>query len=175
MYRGLVVALSLVLVTEAKAQEYCVACEGPKATYICSFKEKAAGATDSALQLYCITELAKSGPHASCSIDRGKTTPCKGEARVLEAPPNALDSAKIPLVPTPADKAAATKADAPAASDTPMNEPAPEQSAGTPAEQPAEAQGKTGAEESTLQKAGNAITNTAKKSWKCVTSLFGDC
>ncbi len=202
-----VAALGVPLLSAAAA-EFCVSCDGPAAQYACSIDGAAALSGDPRLKLYCMTELAKSGGHASCSIDRAQPKPCGGIAKVLGAP-EGLELAK-PQAPAPAGIAppeaeAAPPDDATAAKPNPAA-PAPAQApqpdaqettvAKTPvppktvkemvdksSEQTAESLEKTGEAASSaaksagtaLEKAGQAIGDAAKKTWTCVTSLFGDC
>jgi hypothetical protein len=93
------------------ASEYCVVCAGPDATYRCQVGGVAPTGreTDPRLQLLCISEIAKSGAHDSCSIDRKATSAgageaCPGELRVIAAPigpppgatPAAVDAPGLP-------------------------------------------------------------------------------
>ncbi len=90
----------LALTFGAAAQEFCVTCSGPEASYRCVIGGDGTAAGRSARgQFLCITELAKAGGHASCSATRGQENPCPGETRTvmfslgdpgaspLEAPP----------------------------------------------------------------------------------------
>lgn len=71
----------------ATAAEYCVSCSGPDASYRC---EIGGNATDARAWLQCITELAKSGGHDSCSVDRNAPSPCPGIHKVLTPPEGAV-------------------------------------------------------------------------------------
>lgn len=101
------------------AAEFCVTCEGPAAQYSCQFDDASATLNDSRLKLFCITELAKSGPHASCSVDRSRAAPCAGEARHLALPDGIEPSLPLPetqtAAPPPDAAPAAAPEDAPAA------------------------------------------------------------
>lgn len=79
-------AVSAAATAAARGAEFCVTCEGPPAQYACQFDATQASLNDSPLKLLCITELAKSGPHASCSVDRAQTPPCAGQVRHLALP-----------------------------------------------------------------------------------------
>ncbi len=58
--------------TGATAQEYCVTCTGPDASYRCLIGgDVPMAARASRGQFLCITEIAKAGGHASCSAARG--------------------------------------------------------------------------------------------------------
>ena len=213
-----------------RAAELCVACTGPDARYACEI-DGAGETPDSRLTLYCMTELAKAGGHASCSVERAKSAPCQGEkkllanpnpggipsdsaAGVIDAPAAATSDVTAPSAPKPADPLTATDAPAP----LPASQPAiteipksgtPPQTAGQPktaAELEAVAEPKTveemvkkGTETAgqelqdggkaageaagnvaqsaggALSKAGKAVGDAAKKTWTCITSLFGSC
>ena len=77
-------APNLVLAASAGAQEFCVTCASPEASYRCLIGGEAPMAARSSRgQFLCITELAKAGGHASCSATRGQATPCPGETRTV--------------------------------------------------------------------------------------------
>jgi hypothetical protein len=168
------------LALPAGAQEYCVTCSGPDAKYRCIIGgDTGSAARTSRGQLLCITELAQSGNHESCSVGRTTGEPCEGEPRTVVFT-GAAEAALPPMSEPPPAEAESPPL---AAGD------------GAPAEAPAQAPSKTVEElakqtaESTgegLKKAGEAVSNTAKstgeavgnavsKTWKCMTSLFSDC
>jgi hypothetical protein len=181
----------------ASAQEFCVTCTTPDATYRCVIGGDSAAAKSSRGQLLCITELAKSGHHASCSAGRNTSGTCPGELRTVMMPPGAepmapplADTAPItppPAIPGPYAKqpvaaqapgAPHPPADLPPAGATPEGT-TPEGAA--PAEAPAPEAAPQTVEEG-LKKAGKAVTDTGnavgnaiKKTWTCLSSLFGDC
>lgn len=78
--------LALIAATSANATELCVKCTGPDASYACVIGGNSNATIDTVAKLYCITALAKSGSHASCSIDRSATPPCRGERKELPIP-----------------------------------------------------------------------------------------
>ena len=188
----------------AAATEYCVTCEGPAAEYACTFDGAAGTASDTRLKLLCITELAKAGQHASCSVDRQQQTPCKGAVRQLampsgmdiDVPPSAADAGATPVLTPSAKPEPAPQTDPvptavppqppPAATDDPTQAAAPPTTVkeavekGVASTEKAIEEGGNAAGEaakatgSTLEKAGKAVGNAAKKTWDCITS-FGDC
>ncbi len=92
------------LLTGAAAQEFCVTCSGPDATYRCVIGgEATVAARNSRGQFLCITELAKAGGHKSCSAARGQATPCPGETRTVMF--TVGDPGASPLEPLPSDGA----------------------------------------------------------------------
>jgi hypothetical protein len=180
-----IVLLALVacgLASHASAQEYCVTCTGPPAKYRCIIGGNAKP-TPSRGQLLCITELAQSGNHESCSVGRTTSEPCQGEPRTVMFT-SAAEAALPPLDQPPPGSAPLEAKSPPLAAGEPPPSEAPAQ--GPPqtveelAKQTVDASGKG------LKKAGQAVSNTAKstgkavgnavsKTWKCVTSFFSDC
>lgn len=170
----------------AVAATYCVTCDEPQARYACSVDAP----PNAGLQLYCMSELAKAGHHARCTISRGEQSTCGGDVRTLAAPQGLLGQPALSAAPKDA-----------AAGGTPEQPPTqPEQDADAlkqKNQQPKTVQeiieksggaavdglSKTGeaavdVTEQTggvLQNAGNSIAGAAKKTWTCVVSLFGDC
>jgi hypothetical protein len=176
--------------TNARAESYCVACFGPDAIYRCIIADAPAGAApDPRNQVQCIKQLAKSGAHTRCSVERFSAKGCNGPERVISPSADA-----IPLTPPP--PAEATQA-TPLDSDGVETEPIPVEQAITPAGPPqtVEELAKTTVESTKkglgdvgtsvknttekagekIEDAGSAIGNAAKKSWDCVTSLFSNC
>lgn len=187
-------ALALALSAGAVAQEYCVTCTGPDATYRCLIGgEASAAARTSRGQFLCITELAKAGGHASCSAARGQATPCSGETRTvmfsLGDPAASPLEATAPLPPgqQPANPPPAVAAPLapgqelpPVALPPPGQPPVPHQAPAETGTAPAEP--KPNMVEDLANKTGKAVSDTGKavggavkKSWDCVASLFGDC
>lgn len=181
----------------AWSTDFCVTCAGPEAHYTCTYDDASADPTDSRLKLNCITELAKAGQHATCSVDRTQKAPCGGPVKIL-AMPGGLEVAPAPGAVVPNDHSG-TAAVPPAA---PGSQPAPQQSAnetavpkddappktveemvkkGTASTGEAlEKTGETAVEAakttgSAIGNAGKAVGDAAKKTWNCITSLFGNC
>jgi hypothetical protein len=170
----------------ARGESYCVACYGPDAIYRCVIADAPAGtAPDPRNQVQCIKQLAKSGSHARCSVERFSTAGCNGPERVIQP---AMEA--IPLAPLPTQPEGATG--------NPVLHEATEQPAAAAPKKPPETveelakstveSTKKGIDnigssvKTTTEKAGeqlggvgNAIGSAAKKSWDCVTSLFSDC
>jgi hypothetical protein len=188
-----VALLAILPLTAAHAQagQFCVSCTGPDAHYACTF-DGADDTNDASLKLLCITELAKSGKHASCSVDRSQVKPCAGAVKAL-AVPEGYQPAPAPPPPVEAAKPAVVPA-APAAA---LAKPSPDSTAAKPDAPPKTVQemvekgtsnaaksleqgGDTAVEAAkstggVIQKAGKAVGDAAKKTWTCVTSFFGDC
>jgi hypothetical protein len=179
------------LAAGAMAQEYCVTCTGPDASYRCLIGGDAPmAARASRGQFLCITEIAKAGGHASCSAARGQATPCPGETRTVMFPPG--DPGGAPLAETPAARpmqpappTAPLAPLAPAKEYAPAPLPPPDQQQAVPHDPQAPGapeEAKPNAVENFAKKTGEAVTETGnavgnamKKTWNCVASLFGDC
>ncbi len=193
----------------ATATEYCVGCSGPDATYRCQIEgASASGPADPVSQILSINKIATEGGHERCSIERFSKEGCDGPVKVIAGnsgvdavstgddtvPGSAPDPSAAPTNDTPAKAEDAT----PAADGNakPAVEAAAEpKAADDKPPQTVEAlakQSMTSTKEN-LDKAGNAvsdgakkagdqiegagsaITAAAKRSWTCVTSLFSDC
>jgi hypothetical protein len=93
----------LAMPAAAGAATMCVTCVGPDATYRC-VSEAASSPTDARYQYLCITEIAKSGGHQSCSVSRNASGPCDGPERVVGlAPAFDTNHAPQPITATPGD------------------------------------------------------------------------
>lgn len=173
----------------------CVICEGPAVRYACTFNDSTAQPGDSRLRLLCITELAKAGGHASCAVDRTAQGACGGTVKVLALPDGGLPPALQPpaaanALPTTATGTPAAQLPAtpqPTAGAEPAHSDAPPKTVqemiakGTvSASKSLEKTGEVAAESAkstgtAIESAGTAVGNAAKKTWNCITSLFGDC
>lgn len=197
---GLVAAIGALLfpITPSIAQEACVRCDEPFAIYRCQVDSPDL-VPSSPIQFMCITELAKRYGHRTCAVSRDTGANCGGQL-VIIAPPSG-----IPVAPPPPNYAAETappgepaapqeQADAQQNPDNPTD-PAPVASPpeGPPetveelAKQTATASkkglkkaGKTVVDAAkttgkAIEKTGDVIGSAAKKTWRCLSSLFGDC
>ncbi len=177
-------APNLVLAAGAFAQEFCVTCASPEATYRCLIGGGAStGSIASRGQFLCITELAKAGGHSSCSATRGQATPCPGETRTVmftvgdpEASP--LEATPMAAPPAPVAPLAPTKDISPVPLPPPGQPqpppPAPQTTEGPEPEPNAVEKFAKNTGEA-ITETGTAVGNAAKKTWDCVASLFGDC
>lgn len=142
----------------ARAQDICIVCEEPRATYRCVAQDGPTRPSDAHLQLACITELAKSGGHASCSASRKQTGPCEGAVRQVSA-----GAAPQVLSQPPGGTPDASRGEA---GKKPKGPP-------ETVEELAKQTAKSTKEQ--IVKAGDSVGGAAKKSWRCLTSLFKDC
>lgn len=166
----------------ASAQEYCVDCKSPDAIYRCVIDNS--GRPGVPLKMQCMTALAQSGKHASCSIKGGTVFDCDGpifrlDARLPVTPP--ISPAAPPPeksgATNPTGPPAETKRSEPAAppSASPKREPQPTKTDGTPRTVEALAKEMTKSSSETLDKAGGAIANGARQTWDCIASFFKSC
>lgn len=174
------------LAAAASAEEYCVTCMEPDAKYRCVVEGGASPAAETSQgQLLCITELARSGGHVSCSVGAATSGPCIGDVRTVMFP-NPAEVAAPPLAAGPPTAASrdAEPPPAPAAADasqTPQPQTkGPPQTVEQLAKETLQASGKGlkqagEAVGNTAKSAGNAVGNAVKKTWTCLSSLFGDC
>jgi hypothetical protein len=81
----------------ADEASYCVTCKNPDQTYRCRITGVGSRPND-ALRLYCVIRTAKDGSHASCSAERNSS--CNGVEKVYayEGPPIPPDLASDPRV-----------------------------------------------------------------------------
>jgi len=181
-------ALLILATTSLDAEELCVECTGPPATYRCDAASNPA--TGASFQLLCVKQIATRGGHDRCSVDRTRSNiPCNGVLVTLDQP---ADGAAL-SPPSPATNSAAPPIATPP-STPPVAAPTPAQSHNGPpatmeelAKETAEQSKKDWAaandkvQESAqaagqnLKKAGGAVGDAVKKSWNCVVSLFSQC
>ena len=180
MRRQLALALLLLAAAQpAEASEYCVVCYTPDARYRCMTGDGREGqGTDQRAWLQCITQLARSGNHESCSIDKASTAPCLGVVKqidlaTIDEMPRATEPAGLQQPRTQAQGLSAKPADGEPAAMPPANNP---QSSGEPATPgPANEPGFMEKSKQNLENAGGAIGDAAKKSWECMSSMFKKC
>lgn len=186
MYRKLRIALMAYLgaiviwagcSAAAHAQNVCVSCVGPPASYNCSLelpKEIAAPQRGKRLlQFACIEDIARRYGHDSCSVRKGAVGPCIGERHVIKlAPGQAGRTASGPATtsqPTPAPVQAESK------TGTGGKKP-PGQAGEAPPRTVVELAERAGKDsQRQLNQAGKVVEGAVKKTWRCITSLFGDC
>lgn len=177
--------VALVVWTAAKpavGAEYCVTCSGPAAMYACAIAHTQRDApVDPRMQLLCIQELARQGGHDSCSVPRSAPQPCPGVMKTVAAPsllaPTGAEAAVNDGEPDPK---IAKEAEPPAPGTPPrtVEELATRtleasktglKKAGDAVAGSAEKTGET------VEQAGGAVGSAAKKTWRCLTSLFSEC
>lgn len=178
---GIVLAALMLCTTPqaaALAQGVCVVCNEPDAVYLCQRDDGVKlRPGDTRLNLLCITELARAGAHATCSVRRQQTGTCEGQRRTVAVAP-APPLVDAPAAPLPGDQAQDRKSGPP---ETVVE--LAKRTASTSKEQLEKATGavgdvakKTGdAVGDAAKKTGSVVGDAAKKSWHCLTSLFTNC
>jgi hypothetical protein len=151
----------------AAAQEYCVRCAQPDATYRCVITDPRP-LPGGSLQLACITALATEGRHASCAVQRDVTVfQCDAPVRRIVLGPAAGTDGAPPPVPQVVTAL-------PSAAPTPPNE--PPRTLLEAAQRAKEATDRQfGATNEKMREAGAATSEFLRKSWRCVGSLFMKC
>ncbi len=155
--RSVAVAAAAMMPSLVQAQEYCVTCIEPNATYRCQIAGARPGLSQS-LQVACITALAKSGRHATCAIKSGVTVfECDGRIETVAVGSPASDDA------------------APAAVVVPPPPPAPADPAAPPKTMLEAAKRAQVATDAGMRKAGDATAGFFKRTVTCFGSLFTRC
>lgn len=88
-------ALLTLIALPARAGQHCVTCQAPEATYLCEAQNVPGLLAANGGQLACITELAKRGGHASCSVIRREADRCDGLAPTVLFPGAASDDTGV--------------------------------------------------------------------------------
>ena len=165
----------------AAAQEFCVSCEGPNAVYRCVL-EGIGPEQAQPLKVVCVSTLARTYNHATCTVRSGTVFDCNGPLKRINAQgkvPAAADGSK----PDPVVVAEPPKPV------TPSNEPPQtveelakrmNQSTGESLKKTGSAVGegvkKTGSViGDVVKKTGDAIGGAVQKTWTCMTTLFKTC
>lgn len=151
--------LWLAATASAAAQEYCVVCAEPNATYRCVIADPKPGAGQS-FQAACTGALARDGKHGQCSIKSGVTV-FECDAPVKRVVLGDLTSPPVVAVPAP------PPAPDPNAPPKTLLEAA--QRAKTASDQQFQKQAEK------VEEAASATSNFFKKSLKCVGTLFTQC
>ena len=153
-----------------RAGSECVVCAGPDAIYRCTVEKsdklaRFGGAGDKALQHVCAKEMARQGKHEKCSVRRDTVgAACDGQPRMitianlLEAAP---EPAPAPVTPVPAS--------APPAAKPAEAKPQPPRTL----QELAERTGETSKQQ--IKDGGDTFGDSAKRTWKCITTLFQKC
>lgn len=184
-FRLQIVLIGFLGLAPLAAADVCVTCTGPAASYSCAVKkadkiEALAGAK--AINKICTQVLKRRGPHAACLVVDGSCTGTPttiGWKDVKEALASGDDT---PDPPAPKSKPAAAPPQPPAtapgpaagAKERPPNVPP----GGSPAPDPTSAKSdpappvEPAPADPTI---GDNIKGAAEKTWKCVSSFFGQC
>lgn len=144
----------------ASANSVCVTCDGPPGVYSCSYAPVGNGAAPSkskrVLQFACIQDVARQYKHASCSVNRNQLGACNGVVHMISQTPtapsgqvntNAQVQPKAPVVRTQREPKTVVEMAKRTASDTKKQ----------------------------IDKSARSVSNAARSTWRCVTTLFQKC
>ena len=176
-----IVLLGFLAFAPLAAADVCVTCTGPAASYSCAVKkadeiEAVAGAK--AISKICTQVLKRKGSHAACQVVDGA---CAGTPITLgwKDVKRALASGDdTPDPPASKSEPAASSPQPPAAVPGPAARPQNVAPGGSPVPDPKSATTDTAAPvepapaDPTI---GDNIKGAAEKTWKCVSSFFGQC
>lgn len=163
------------------AQGACVECIGPDRGYNCTVKDGERAQQfrggQRALELVCLSELARVGGHEICRLRTGYSGPCIGQPHEVDVSQIGKDAIVVGK-PAKAENAAAGSPPPAVAA-----QPAPAPAKGGPPEtlEQLARQTMTKSKEQlsnadeTVRKAGGAVGGAAKQTWDCITSLFKRC
>ena len=159
-----VLLLTPALIAPATAGEVCVTCSGPPAIYRCTVDDasRLEGYRHSKriLQIACITELARTGGHQQCRVQRTGSESCFGFRRTVSLA-DTLESLAARAENEPVEESAAEPP--PAVSQ--------QKESGPPRTVEELARRTADSSKEQLKKTGKAV----KQGWSCLTSLFQDC
>lgn len=159
-----VLLLTPALIAPATAGEVCVTCSGPPAIYRCTVDDasRLEGYRHSKriLQIACITELARTGGHQQCRVQRTGSESCFGFRRTVSLA-DTLESLAARAENEPVEESAAEQQ--PAVSQ--------QKDSGPPRTVEELARRTADSSKEQLKKTGKAV----KQGWSCLTSLFQDC
>lgn len=167
---AIVTAALAVLTISAQAQSICVSCDNPSATYACrldaAFGQPEGKQLKRLVRLSCLQDIAKAFGHEVCRVRRGAVGPCTGEPYTIKLRRPDADAPPSPYQARPSKEPAQQRAARPA---KPRRRDDPPKTV----VELAEKAGKDS--EKQLKKAGKAVGRAVRKTWRCVTSLFGNC
>jgi hypothetical protein len=166
----IIAATLTALPSMTRAQSVCVSCDSPAGSYNCRLDpavgQSAGKRAQRLLQLACIQDIAKRFGHEACRVRRGAVGPCTGEPYTISLHPPDANAPPSPYQARPATDPGQQRATRPA---KPRKKDDPPKTV----VELAEKAGKDSQKQ--LQKAGKAVGRAVSKTWRCVTSLFGDC
>lgn len=173
----------LTVPASAAANELCIICEEPAALYRC--QADGADPLPAGLQIRCVTEIAKSGAHGRCRVDRTRAIPaCDGALVKVAAPPPSLPTGAPPTaappVGPPQGGPSGIAAQPPKPSGPPQTMEALAKEAARQSKEGWDKTTETVKETSEtagkqIEKAGSVVGGALKKSWDCVASFFARC
>lgn len=163
--------------SSAIATSVCVTCDTPDATYSCSAAPVvgAEGAilNDKQLQFSCIQDIARSYQHATCRVKRNQLGTCMGQVHMVAASTTAIVERRPEVGlqtfgPPPATKPADAAAPVTRTPNT-GNEPAEPKTVVELAKRTVKST------EKQIDKSADTVTEAARTTWRCLSTLFAKC
>ena len=171
---GLAIAAALTS-GAALGQDVCVECKGPDRSYRCAIKDsqkaQSIRGASRAIEFVCITEIARSGGHESCRVNTTYAGPCIGQ-------PHEIDLAKVgneTAVPAKHEPDAVETAPVPPQPAPPAVKGPPQTLEELSRETMTKSKEQFSAADHKMRKAGDAVGDSLKKTWDCMSSLFSRC
>ncbi len=166
-------AAAFISVAWAAANRACVTCEAPLATYSCTVGPAADGTRVSLavrpLHFACIKDIARRFQHGSCRVKRNPTGDCLGRVHMID--PEKLRS-RDAVVPAAQPDNGTGEGHAAKAGKSAANNAQDNREPRTVVEM-AEETAKTTEKE--MKRSAENVSQVAKSTWRCLTSLFSDC
>ncbi len=160
----------------AGAAEICVVCEAPAAQYRCLPQAAAEHQVfldnRRLVQLACVQNIAKAYGHGSCKANTAHEQVCKAPVVKVDLTQMARQYVnRLPKPLRPGDEAKLRK---------PIKEPKPRDGEPKTVVELAKRTVETSQQQlekagDAVKNAGSAVTDTAKKTWRCLTTFFQNC
>ena len=170
---AMVVAL---LPNAAVAQNICVDCLGPDRSYRCTVKDGERAQQfrggQRALEILCISELARSGGHQSCRVNTSFAGPCIGQHQEIDV---ARAGADFFAGGKPVGQEAVPEETRATEPISPPKKGPPQTLEELARETVAKSKEQFSAADESVKKAGHAVGGAVQKTWDCVASLFQRC
>ena len=174
---ALIAITGMLLPGSVVAQGICVDCQGPDRSYRCTVKDGERAqqfrSGQRALEILCMSEMARFGSHQSCRVNTTYAGPCIGhplEVDVAKAGADFVAGGKPPEHEASVEEARPTAAPA-----SPPKKGPPQTLEELARDTMAKSKEQISAADENFKKAGNAVGGAAQKTWDCVASLFQRC
>lgn len=194
LYGLALIALAAAPTNATAGKSYCVTCQGPLQTYLCDVEMPNGSPGKQATQLFCVIQIAKQQNHLSCSVRKSQPGPCQGptlnftySGPVISNPAGHNWEDDTPAPGKPKEPGTLVDLTKEAVKDTGQNIKNAGKAVGNATKKTGEFVKDSGifVKDSAVKAGetvgdaaittGQSITNAAKKSYKCLMSLFSDC
>jgi hypothetical protein len=164
--------LAALITSAAGAQGVCVECRGPDRGYRCTVKdsERVQGIRGSgrAIELLCLSEIARAGGHESCRAGNSYSGPCIGQHYEV-------DISKAAEAPSESAQAGAQEPDKEKAAALAERKGPPQTLEELARDTLAKSKDQLSEADKQVKKAGEAVGGAVQQTWDCLTSLFKRC